>query len=67
MNVYTVKEYAMAIRLGSKYTYQTIPRILTLWLDMGEDAGLHDSETFTLINNELWSAVKQVPTFKVSP
>ena len=36
MNVFTVKAYVTAIRLGSKYAYQTIPRILTLWLDMGE-------------------------------
>ena len=36
MNVFTVKAYVTAIRLGSKYAYQTIPRILTIWLDMGE-------------------------------
>ena len=39
MNVYTVKEYVTALRLGSKYAYQTIPRVLTLWLDMGENVG----------------------------
>lgn len=39
MNVFTVKAYVTAIRLGSKYAYQTIPRILTIWLDMGEHVG----------------------------
>ncbi|KAH8118429.1 hypothetical protein DFH11DRAFT_1686601 [Phellopilus nigrolimitatus] len=34
MNLFTVRSYATAIRLGSKYAYQTIPRLLTLWLDM---------------------------------
>jgi serine/threonine-protein kinase ATR len=37
MNLYTARSYVTAIRLGSKYAYQTIPRILTIWLDMGEE------------------------------
>lgn len=39
MNVFTVRAYVTAIRLGSKYAYQTIPRILTIWLDLGEYTG----------------------------
>ncbi|KDQ08227.1 hypothetical protein BOTBODRAFT_569890 [Botryobasidium botryosum FD-172 SS1] len=34
------KHYAKALLHGSKYIYQTMPRMLTLWLDMGEEDDL---------------------------
>lgn len=65
MNLYTVKAYAMAIRLGSKYAYQTIPRLLTLWLDMGEDTSLSQTEVFKSINTVIQEAITHAPVYKV--
>lgn len=31
------RNFAKALNYGSKYIYQTMPRMLTLWLDYGED------------------------------
>lgn len=31
----TVKNYSLALRYGTKYIYRTMPRMLTIWLDMG--------------------------------
>lgn len=64
MNLHTVKAYSTAIRLGSKYTYQMIPRLLTLWLDMGEDQLLSQGDAFNSINNELKKAVAHTPVYK---
>lgn len=65
MNLFTVKAYSMAIRLGSKYAYQTIPRLLTLWLDMGEDASLAQGDVFSSINAEIEVAIRHTPVYKV--
>ena len=65
MVLFTVKQYARSLRFGSKYTYETIPRLLTLWLDMGEDAVLSNGETFPQINREMDNAIKHTPVYKV--
>ena len=65
MNLATVKAYSIAIRFGSKYAYQTIPRLLTLWLEMGEDANLSTSDVYIAINSEVEVAIKLTPTYKV--
>jgi hypothetical protein len=31
-----VSNYILALKYGVKYIYQTMPRMLTLWLDLGE-------------------------------
>jgi hypothetical protein len=31
-----VRAYVKAIQLGSKYIYQIVPRLLTIWLDLGQ-------------------------------
>ncbi|KAH7105864.1 hypothetical protein BKA62DRAFT_809018 [Auriculariales sp. MPI-PUGE-AT-0066] len=36
-NIRTVQNYAKSLEYGSKYIYQTMPRMLTLWLDHAED------------------------------
>lgn len=66
MNLYTVRMYSQAIRLGSKYAYQTIPRLLTIWLDMGEDKIHQNSDSFNSINNEIAAAIKYTPVYKVA-
>lgn len=30
------ENYALSLRFGVKYIYRTMPRMLTLWLDLGE-------------------------------
>lgn len=65
MNLSTVKAYADAINLGTKYIYQTVPRLLTLWLDLGEDAQVAGSETFKSINQAVAHAIKASPPYKV--
>ncbi|KAG8694478.1 serine/threonine-protein kinase M1, partial [Ceratobasidium sp. 395] len=35
-NVFTCKYYVEAMRHGSKYIFQTLPRLLTIWLDMAQ-------------------------------
>ena len=65
MNLFTVKTYATAIRLGSKYAYQTIPRLLTIWLDMGEDDVFASCDQFVKINDEVLRAIIRTPVYKV--
>ena len=65
MNLYTVKSYAMAIRLGSKFAYQTVPRLLSIWLDMGEDEVFANSDSFVKINEEIQRAIVRTPVYKV--
>jgi serine/threonine-protein kinase ATR len=36
-----VRQYGNSLLNGSKYLYQTLPRMLTLWLDLGERAELN--------------------------
>ncbi|KAL9043272.1 MAG: hypothetical protein Q9214_003535 [Letrouitia sp. 1 TL-2023] len=34
-----IDNYLRSLAFGAKYIYQTLPRILTLWLELGNDAG----------------------------
>ncbi|OSX59349.1 hypothetical protein POSPLADRAFT_1048687 [Postia placenta MAD-698-R-SB12] len=64
MNLVTVRAYAKAMRYGSKYIYQTVPRLLTLWLDMGESTNPHASDVFKKINAEVSRSIATVPAYK---
>jgi serine/threonine-protein kinase ATR len=65
MNLYTVRFFAKAIKFGSKYVYQTIPRLLTIWLDMGENPVLIKREVFPKLNESIAKAIKETPVYKV--
>lgn len=65
MNLQTVRCYGKAIRFGSKYIYQTVPRLLTLWLDMGEHKEISQTDIFGRINKEVAKVIQTVPTYKV--
>ena len=65
MNLYTVKFFAKAIKFGSKHVYQTIPRILTIWLDMGENKALSGNDVFAKLNSVVARAIKDTPMYKV--
>jgi serine/threonine-protein kinase ATR len=66
MNSSTVKAYARAIKHGSKYVYQTVPRLLTIWLDLGEDRRLATQETFKKLNDVVAKIIKEAPVYKVT-
>ncbi|KIJ20461.1 hypothetical protein PAXINDRAFT_174826 [Paxillus involutus ATCC 200175] len=64
MNAHTVRNYAKAVMHGSKYVYQAIPRMLTLWLDLGENPKTANHAIFTKINGAISSAIDSVPAYK---
>lgn len=66
MNLNTIRFYSKAIKAGSKYVYQTVPRLLTLWLDLGEDDPRLKIESNQKINQEVSKAIEAIPTYKVS-
>jgi hypothetical protein len=65
MNLYTVRSFAKAIKFGSKYVYQTVPRLLTIWLDMGENAQATTNEVFVKLNETVARAIHETPAYKV--
>lgn len=65
MNLQTVRCFTRAIRYGSKYIYQTLPRVLTIWLDIAEYDEHSATDIFAKINVEVTRAVKQAPVYKV--
>ena len=67
MCLQTVRSYTKAIKYGSKYIYQTVPRLLTLWLDLGEDEKIYGSDTYVKINQEVKRVCDSVPAYKVRP
>ncbi|RDB19974.1 Serine/threonine-protein kinase atr [Hypsizygus marmoreus] len=64
MCLYTVRAFARAIKLGSKYVYQTVPRLLTIWLDMGEDKPTAGLEVFKKLNDVVSKAINSAPVYK---
>ncbi|KAG6832347.1 hypothetical protein H0H87_001811 [Tephrocybe sp. NHM501043] len=64
MNLYTVRSFAKAIKFGSKYVYQTVPRLLTIWLDLGDDKTLASSESFKRLNENVSKAILDCPAYK---
>ena len=35
---FVIKHYGTSLQYGSKYIFQSLPRLLTLWLDFGQRA-----------------------------
>lgn len=66
MNLYTVRSYAKALKYGSKFVYQTVPRLLTIWLDLGEDRATNTNEVFKRMNESAAKAIKETPVYKVT-
>ncbi|EGO27933.1 hypothetical protein SERLADRAFT_414152 [Serpula lacrymans var. lacrymans S7.9] len=64
MNLHTVRNFAKAVVYGSKYVYQTVPRLLTLWLDMGEHPKILKTDVFGKVNATVSSAIKTIPVYK---
>ncbi|KAG5648746.1 hypothetical protein DXG03_000093 [Asterophora parasitica] len=64
MNLYTVRSFAKAIKFGSKYVYQTVPRLLTIWLDLGEEKNMAGTDVFKKLNDNVAKAIKESPVYK---
>lgn len=64
MNTHTVKDYLKAMMHGSKYVYQAIPRILTLWLDGGENPKIASHAFYAKINSGVSTAIDSIPVYK---
>jgi hypothetical protein len=65
MRLAAVRCFTKAMKYGNKFIYQTVPRLLTIWLDMGEDSTVRSDECFTKITAEISRAINGVPAFKV--
>jgi len=65
MNHHTVRAFSRSIMHGSKFVYQTIPRMLTIWLDLGEDARVVATDSFKKITEFMANAIQSAPAYKV--
>lgn len=65
MNLQTVHAYAKATRYGSKYIYETVPRMLTIWLDLGDHPTISKNDIYRRLNGEVERSLKTVPAWKV--
>lgn len=65
MNTYTVKSYVKAITHGSKFVYQTVPRMLTIWLDLGEDKRACQDDSYKKMTDVISRAFRDAPVYKV--
>ncbi|XP_006456710.1 hypothetical protein AGABI2DRAFT_78376 [Agaricus bisporus var. bisporus H97] len=63
MNVATMRAFSRAMKQGSKYLYQTVPRLLTIWLDLGEH-GCDDPESVKKCRDIADKAIREVPAYK---
>lgn len=64
LHAHTVRNYARAVGLGSKYVYQAIPRMLTLWLDLGENPKIATHPIYSKVHTAICRAVDSVPAYK---
>jgi serine/threonine-protein kinase ATR len=67
MTLYTVKAFVKAARDGHKYIYQTIPRLLTLWFDLGEESASAKQEYYRSMHDAITKSIGDIPAFKVPP
>jgi len=67
MNAYTVKCFGKAVMHGSKFVYQTVPRMLTIWLDIGEDDNMAQQDVFKKMTDDMSRTIKAAPVYKVRP
>ena len=67
LNMGTVRQFIEACKCGSKYIYQALPRLLTLYFNVGDDdAEVYKSDEFTTMNLLMRKAIKNIPMYKVS-
>lgn len=64
MSLHTVRAYVRAIKHGQKFIYQTVPRLLTLWLDIGEHREMSEHKNYGYMLTEIERAIKIIPVYK---
>ncbi|KAJ3103331.1 hypothetical protein HDU97_010236 [Phlyctochytrium planicorne] len=62
------KHYGRALTHGTRYIYQTLPRLLTLWLDTGTQQSKRSenteiTNTFNQINKSIGKLVEKIPAY----
>ncbi|KAI0032945.1 hypothetical protein K488DRAFT_78188 [Vararia minispora EC-137] len=60
----TARCFLKALRYGSKFTYQMVPRLLMIWMDMGEETRVASSETYRKMCAEISRAIPDIPAYK---
>lgn len=66
MNSYTIKAFSKSMMHGSKYTYRTVPRLLTIWLDLGENPLMAQQDMFKKMTEHISRAIQGAPVFQVT-
>ncbi|OCF42201.1 serine/threonine-protein kinase ATR [Kwoniella heveanensis CBS 569] len=61
---HTCHYYCLALRHGVKYIYQTMPRMLTLWLDLGEVKDEAGNARLNRITQVLNKARRDLPAYQ---
>ncbi|KAJ3214103.1 serine/threonine-protein kinase M1 [Dinochytrium kinnereticum] len=69
INYYVCKNYARALTYGTQFIYQTLPRLLTLWLESGtQQAKKSDSNEvntiFGQINRLIKRLIDKIPSYQ---
>lgn len=68
MNLQTINDLLRACETGSKYIYQALPRLLTLYFNVGEDdEAAYVSTEFKTMSTLIGKSIKTIPMYKVRP
>ena len=59
-----VKNYGLCLRAGSKYVFQALSRMLTIWLDYSGRTEGQRSETFAKLNKNIETFINELPAFQ---
>jgi serine/threonine-protein kinase ATR len=67
MNLATIRAFTRAVKLGSKYVYQAVPRLLTLWLDLRGSVNLEKEyrDVISKCHDQAQKAIREIPAYKV--
>jgi serine/threonine-protein kinase ATR len=70
-SLYAVKQFGTALQHGTKYIYQTMPRMLTLWLELGTVVTPGDQrstpakeQVFFTMNKKMKKWAQDLPSFQ---
>ncbi|WVQ74974.1 hypothetical protein IAR50_004582 [Cryptococcus sp. DSM 104548] len=61
---HTVQMYSKALRYGVKYIFQTMPRMLTIWLDLGETTDTKKDKYVKSIHDTIHKAARELPPYQ---
>lgn len=63
-NYHTCNYYSLALRHGVKYIFQTMPRMLTLWLDLGDTKDTKKKKFISKIHSVVGEAAHDLPAYQ---